>query len=85
MTVIEQELERDNSYKTYFYIAEELKWRLVESLSEGGNHKIRKKVSEVRSLYKQGLDQGLAVSEEEMNDINSLFDFVLTTKNSDIS
>tara|TARA_R110002072_G_scaffold534_6_gene4039 strand:+ start:216625 stop:216921 length:297 start_codon:yes stop_codon:yes gene_type:complete len=82
VTVIEQELERDNGYKTYFNIADELKWRIVESISEGGNHKIRKKVQEVKDRFEKDRLDYEVLSEAQLNDIYVLFDFVLKAKNS---
>lgn len=80
VTVIEQELERDNSYKTYYNIADELKWRIVESISEGGHFKIQNKVREIKDRFDK--TELKNISESELNDIHALFDFVLTTKKS---
>lgn len=81
MTVIEQELERDSTYKTFYNIADELKWRLVESISEGGNHKIRVKTSEVQERFLSNCTNIQELSDIQKEEINAIFDFVLTTKN----
>lgn len=47
MTVIDQELERDCGPETYYHILDELKWRMVDSISEGATFKINNKVKEV--------------------------------------
>lgn len=80
MTVIEQELERDSSYKTFYNIADELKWRLVESISEGGNHKIRAKTKELQERFLSDCSNIQELSDIQKEDINALFDFVLKAK-----
>ena len=80
MTVIEQELERDSSYKAFLNIADELKWRLVESISEGGNHKIRVKGKELKERYNNHCTNLESLSEVQKEELNAIFDFILTTK-----
>lgn len=48
MIVIDQELEKDHGPQTYYYILDELKWRLVDSISEGSTYKIKKKVEDLK-------------------------------------
>lgn len=80
MTVIEQELERDSSYKTFFNIADELKWRLVESISEGANHKIRVKGKELKDRYNNCCTNLKSLTEVQKEELNAIFDFILTAK-----
>jgi hypothetical protein len=79
IVVIEQELERDPSYKTYFNIIDELKWRLVESVSEGGNHKIKTKAQELLESFQSHCTNREEISDLQKEEINALFDFVLSS------
>ncbi len=79
MIVIEQELERDPSYKTFLNLADELKWRLVESISEGGNHKIRVKAKELKEVFNTS-SLSETVSDQELQEIMAIFDFILIKK-----
>lgn len=81
VTVIQQELERDSSYKTFFNLVDELKWRLVESVSEGGNHKIKVKGQELKELYTKGCTDADGLSDLQKEEINAIFDFILSSKN----
>lgn len=81
MIVIEQELERDGSYRTFYNIADELKWRLVESVSEGGNHKIRVKANELREKFLSSCSNLHELTDVQREEINAVFDFVLSSKN----
>ncbi len=80
VTVIEQELERSKSYETYFNIADELKWRIVDSISEGANFKIRNKAKELHRHFLENCIDLEELTEIQKNDINSLFDLILTSK-----
>lgn len=80
VTVIEQELERSKSYETYFYIVDELKWRIVDSVSEGANFKIRKKANEIFKDFHENCTELESLSEIQRSDINAIFDLILTSK-----
>lgn len=76
MTVIEQELERDKGYKTFLNLADELKWRLVESISEGGNFKIKKRMKELQDQFQETCSDLDNLTGEERSEIQAIFDFV---------
>lgn len=80
MVVIDQELERENSHKTYLNIADELKWRLVESVSEGENFKIKSKMKEIKDRYLAECENIEEITVIEKEELNAIFDFVLTAK-----
>jgi hypothetical protein len=61
MTVIEQELEKNNSTEIYVDILDELKWRLTDSISEGATYKIRVKSEELKKRF---LNSNLTSSKE---------------------
>ena len=84
VTVIEQELERSKKYETYFYIVDELKWRIVDSLSEGASFKVRKKAKEIQADYISHCTDLDNLTEIQKSDIESIFDFILTTKRDSI-
>lgn len=76
MTVIDQELERDDGAETYYHILDELKWRMVDSVSEGATFKIKKKAQE--------LGERMAESKKSWNadealvlEVNSLLEFLI--------
>ncbi len=71
--VIEQELTRDPSAQTYYNIFDELKWRIVESISEGGNFKIRMKTEELKLRF-----EGENFEENQLlTEINAIISFIL--------
>lgn len=78
VTVIEQELERSESLDTYYNIVDELKWRIVESISEGGNFKIRNKASELYVLFEKYLANQQEHDDEKVLEIKSIFEFIMT-------
>lgn len=80
VTVIDQELAKKTDFETYFYIVDELKWRIVDSLSEGANYKIRNKAKEVQTNFEENCTDLDNLSELQRNDIYALFDFVISTK-----
>lgn len=51
--VIEQELARRNEAKTYIDLLDELHWRKVECISEGGDFKIKNKARELSDRFLQ--------------------------------
>jgi predicted protein tyrosine phosphatase len=80
MVVIDQELEKSNTYKTYVNIADELKWRLVDSISEGANHKIKAKMKELKVRFHDTCEDLEQLSDVQKEEINAIFDFVLNQK-----
>ncbi|GEM_PF-4795259 len=80
VTVIEQELDKSKSYETYFYIVDELKWRIVDSVSEGANYKIRNKAKEIQNSFYENCSDLESLSEIQKNDIDAIFDLILTSK-----
>lgn len=50
-TVITQEIARDNSVQTFINLADELNWRKIECVSEGGVFKIKNKARELQDLF----------------------------------
>lgn len=50
-TVITQEIARDNSVQTFINLADELNWRKIECVSEGGVFKIKNKAQELNDLF----------------------------------
>ncbi len=79
VTVIEQELDRDRSYRTYYNLVDELKWRLVESVSEGGNHKIKVKAKELLESFLANCSDHEEITTLQREEINALFDFILSS------
>lgn len=59
-TVIEQEIARDHSIEVFINLIDELNWRKIENISEGGVYKIKSKAKEVGekfySIHKENLD-----------------------------
>ncbi|WP_372655497.1 hypothetical protein [Halobacteriovorax sp.] len=80
VTVIEQELERSKSYDTYFYIVDELKWRIVDSVSEGANFKIRNKAKEIQKRFHEDCSELDGLSEIQKSDIDAIFDLIISSK-----
>lgn len=80
VAVIEQELEKSQSYETYFYIADELKWRIIDSLSEGASFKVRKKAKELQASYTSNCPDIDNLTEIQKSDIDAIFDFILSSK-----
>lgn len=80
VTVIEQELERSKSYDTYFYIVDELKWRIVDSVSEGANFKIRNKAKEIQKRFYEDCSELDGLSEIQKSDIDAIFDLIISSK-----
>ncbi|MCR9206238.1 MAG: hypothetical protein NXH75_16770 [Halobacteriovoraceae bacterium] len=76
MTVIEQELDRDKGYRTFLNLADELKWRLVESISEGGNFKIKKRMQELQDEFLENCSDLDKITPQERSEIQAIFDFV---------
>lgn len=77
VTVIEQELQRSESIDTYYYIADELKWRIVESISEGGNFKIRNKAQELKNKFLKYTQENTVEDVARLNELVAIFDFIL--------
>lgn len=74
--VIEQEITRDRSAQTYYYIFDELKWRIVESISEGGNFKIRQKAKELKERFdKESFDE--PQDNQLLIEIDAIISFIL--------
>lgn len=71
-TVIEQEISRDPSEQTFINLADELNWRKIECVSEGGFFKIKNKALELRDQffkYHPDISQGafLEIMKEILN------------------
>ncbi|ATH07132.1 hypothetical protein BIY24_04025 [Halobacteriovorax marinus] len=81
VVVIDQVLEKDKSFESFYYIVDELKWRIVDSVSEGGNFKIRSKAKEIKKRYEDTCEEIETLSETQKCDIDALFDFILSSKN----
>ncbi|AYF43878.1 hypothetical protein BALOs_0868 [Halobacteriovorax sp. BALOs_7] len=77
MTVIDQELDRDEGPMTYYYILDELKWRMVDSVSEGETFKIKKKAQELKDRMEKSKQSWSLDSDATLIELNSLLEFLI--------
>ncbi|EPZ49492.1 hypothetical protein M902_0838 [Bacteriovorax sp. BAL6_X] len=77
VTVIGQELEKDDGPQTYYYILDELKWRMVESISEGSTFKIKKKAIELYEQIQVSQKKWTKIEPDLAKEIELLLEFLL--------
>ncbi|MFG1501213.1 hypothetical protein ABMA70_13485 [Halobacteriovorax sp. XZX-3] len=77
VAVIDQELGRDDGPQTYYYIFDELKWRMVESISEGSTFKIKKKANELYDRIQVSQKNWTNIAPDLVKEIELLLEFLL--------
>ncbi|MGI4992091.1 hypothetical protein ACRXCV_05650 [Halobacteriovorax sp. GFR7] len=77
VAVIDQELERDDGPQTYYHILDELKWRMVESISEGSTFKIKKKAAELYDRIQVSQKKWDHIEPDLAKEIELLLEFLL--------